>query len=124
MRLYAGDYAQAVATLKAAMRINPNFKPWVTYNLSVASLSAGDLGTALTLAQAYVDADAGDPYAHINLALALTANDRAGAAPACIADMRERFDDVTAADYVACHRFRDRQWLARLVEWLRAAGLR
>jgi len=106
------------------MRINPRSKAWVTYNLSVASLAAGDEKAALVSAKMYLERDPSEPYAYINLALALTTNSRGEEAPACILQMRERLGDMSIAEFIASHRFRDRSWLDQLVVWLRAAGLR
>jgi adenylate cyclase len=123
MRLYNGQYDKAIATLRTAMRINPNFKPWVTYNYALANLAGGGVAIALGAAREYMERVADDRYAYAILALALTANNNARAAWEAVSSMRDRVEELTLQEFRASHRFRDRELLDQLTEWLAAAGL-
>ncbi|MEJ1936216.1 hypothetical protein WDZ92_38985 [Nostoc sp. NIES-2111] len=124
MRLYNGQYDQAVATFRTAMRINPNFKPWVTYNYGLAHLAGGDVLAGLGAAREYVEREPDERYAYAILAIALTANDNAREARDAVSSMRGRLEELTLEEFRASHRFRDSELLDRLTDWLAAAGFR
>jgi tetratricopeptide (TPR) repeat protein len=122
-QLYAGDFPNAIASLKASLRLSPYGINYVIYYLGFAYLWLGDLDQALAHAARYLEREPQEPFAYFLSAITAAAAGRHHAAKTHAAALLTAHPEMTCADFAHAQYYRDANRLELLVGWLKSAGM-
>jgi len=122
-QVYAGDFPDAIASLKISQRLSPYGINWAIYYLAFAYIWSGDLEQGRSHAALYLAREPQEPYAYLLAAIAEAAAGRPDTARDHIAQLLARHPETTCAGFAHAQFYRDPERLRQLVAWLRDAGL-
>ena len=121
---FAGLQDEAIARLRQAMRLSPQYPPWYDYHLALASLWAGNTGSARHLMQGYHDQVPDDPYGYAMCAFAMGFDGDTARATALVAQLMQVFPDFGITHLLRSEHYADAARKDRVMAILRKAGLR
>ena len=115
---------EAIAILKAAMRLSPHYPAWYTYHLAVAQMWLGVYAAAQNNAEIYVQREPDEPMGLMSLATIHGMQGREADASETVSKLNDRFPEFGMKNVILAECYKDKSRLDMVVSILSKAGLR